>query len=84
MVCKAAAARMTNEGKAFPLTMADILSTHGDFSSNTAVEITDDEGAPIGRGLIKLASADIDTRPRNLLSTQVMRSSDVIWTAKTD
>merc|ERR1719329_1551086 len=46
------------------LTLADILSTHGDFSSNTAVEITDDEGAPIGRGTVQLASAELMARPR--------------------
>ena len=61
------------------LTLADILSTHGDFSSNTAVEITDDEGAPIGRGMVQLASAELMARPRGGSSLHVMRPSDMVF-----
>ena len=61
------------------LTLADILSTHGDFSSNTAVEITDDEGAPIGRGMVQLASAELMARPRGGSSLHVMRPSDIVF-----
>jgi len=79
-VSKSAAARLSCEAKESPpLTMADILSTHGDFSPNTPIEIMDDEGAPIGRGLSQLASADLETRPRNLLSVDVMRPSDMVF-----
>jgi glutamate 5-kinase len=81
-VSKSAAARLSRKCEAReapPLTMADILSTHGDFSSNAPIEIIDDEGAPIGRGLSQLASADLETRSRNLMTVDVMRPSDMIW-----
>jgi glutamate 5-kinase len=80
-VSKSAAARLSRKCGAKespPLTMADVLSTHGFFSRNTPIEIMDDEGAPIGRGLSQLASADLEARPRNLLSVDVMRPSDMV------
>jgi glutamate 5-kinase len=81
-VSKSAAARMTNKcttTEAPPLTMADILSTHGSFDSNTAIEITDDEGAPIGRGLIQLASSDLEQRPRNMQDMNVFLPKDMVF-----
>jgi len=81
-VSKAAAARlarMCETAEVPPLTMADILATHGNFVSNSAIEITDDEGAPIGRGMVQLAAADLDSRSRALLSTHVMRPTDMVF-----
>lgn len=81
-VSKSAAARLSSkcdQASAAPLTMADILATHGDFASNAAIEITDDEGAPIGRGVVQMGSTDLETRPRNLLGAHVMRPADWVF-----
>lgn len=78
---KSAAVRLSRRcetTQAPPLTMADILATHGDFASNSAIEINDDQGALIGRGLVQLAAADLDSRPRALLNTHVMRATDMV------
>ena len=81
-VSKSAAARISSKCEntaAAPLTMADILATHGNFASNAAIEITDDEGAPIGRGVVQVGSTDLETRPSNLQSAHVMRSADWVF-----
>jgi glutamate 5-kinase len=81
-VSKSAAARLSQKAEtpeAKPLTMEDIISIHGSFGSNSAIEITDDEGAPVGRGLVQLASDALEKRSSESLSAKVMLPADMVW-----
>ena len=85
-VSKAVAERFAHKGEApdspsHHLTMADVLAIHGNFGANSAVEITDDEGAPVGRGLVQLPSATLRQRANahGPSSESVMGPADMVW-----